>query len=360
MIITLKGADFSTNNIGTLSTWAISRVLGNGATYSGSSYVEKGVALNATITIANDYEISSAGVTVTMGGAAVTSGITVNGNTITISIASVTGNVVIKVPTVNINTGETSDLDSATSTFIAAASITESAMISKLDTLVKSLKSNNLWDKIDALYPCVGTTFNQMSYNLKDPTTYQLSCSGTPTIVANDSMYHATAQIKSDYPTTIPDSDFHVLGASGTKRSELANGATFFSIGPTCEGGLYGGVLTLVSASSVTLRTTSQDTWKATTAIDGDGLLIASLTSGIVYNGADLGATKTGTPSITSWTGGVDKHLNHNCFNSSTKDYEAGHTNSPYKVRMSGFGKALTTEEMIKYSQILNAFKSMY
>lgn len=105
MIITLKGANFSANNIGTLSTWSISRVLGNGAIYSGATYVDKNAALNATVTISEGYELNGA-VTVTMGGSAVTSGVTVNGNTVTIAIASVTGNVVIKVPTVNVNTGE--------------------------------------------------------------------------------------------------------------------------------------------------------------------------------------------------------------------------------------------------------------
>lgn len=106
MIITLSRADFSNSNIGTLSTWSISRVLGSGATYSGATFVDKNAALNATITIINGYELGSAGVTVTMGGVAVTSGVTVNENTITIAIGSVTGNVVIKVPTVNTSTGE--------------------------------------------------------------------------------------------------------------------------------------------------------------------------------------------------------------------------------------------------------------
>ena len=358
MIITLKGADFSINNIGTLSTWAISRVLGNGATYSGSSYVDKGAALNATITIANDYKISSAGVTVTMGGAAVTSGITVNGNTITISIASVTGNVVIKVPTVNINTGETSDLDSATSTFIAAASITDTIMISRLDTLVKSLKSNNLWDKIEALYPCVGTTFNQMSYNLKDPTTYRLACSGTPTIVANDSMYHATAQIVSDTPTRT-NSDLHLMGCSGTPRTELNN--KYIMPVPTCKGGTDStkGVMLMYADSYIVFRTLTNDNWtykaaEGNVTPDGTGITIASLTSGIVYNGADLGATKSGTPSVSAWD---SEGFIHNGANSGTV---SGALNYPQKTRLSGFGHALTVAEMQKYSEILNDFKSVY
>lgn len=111
MIIILKNADFSASNIGTLSTWRIVRSLGAGASYEGVTSVDRGASFSATITIAEGYELGSAGVTVTMGGTPLTSGVTVNGNTITISIASVAGNVVIKVPTVNIATGEEEEPD---------------------------------------------------------------------------------------------------------------------------------------------------------------------------------------------------------------------------------------------------------
>ena len=109
MIIVLKNADFSQSNIGTLSTWRISRSLGVGATYDGPTSVDKGASFTATVTIAEGYEIGSAGVTVTMGGAGQT--YTINGNVITISIAAVTGNIVIKVPTVNLSTGEEEEPD---------------------------------------------------------------------------------------------------------------------------------------------------------------------------------------------------------------------------------------------------------
>ena len=105
MIITLKGADFSASNIGTLSSWRVTRSLGSGASYVGPTSVDKGAALTATVTLAEGYELGSDGVTVTMGGNVV-SATTVSGNTITIRIAAVTGNVVIKVPTVNVSGGE--------------------------------------------------------------------------------------------------------------------------------------------------------------------------------------------------------------------------------------------------------------
>lgn len=108
MIIVLKNANFSASNIGTLSTWRITRSIGAGASYSGPISVDKGAACSAVITLAEGYEIGAAGVAVTMGGVALVEGeaYSINGNVITITIAEVTGNVLIKVPTVNTATGE--------------------------------------------------------------------------------------------------------------------------------------------------------------------------------------------------------------------------------------------------------------
>lgn len=106
MIITLKGANFANSNIGTLSTWRISTTIGEGATYSGPTSVNRDPAeeLIASITIADGYELGAAGVTVTMGGVGQT--FTQVGNTITVYIVAVTGNVEIKVPTTKIVTEE--------------------------------------------------------------------------------------------------------------------------------------------------------------------------------------------------------------------------------------------------------------
>ena len=111
MIITLKGADFSASNIGTLSSWRISRSLGSGATYEGATSVDKGAAFSATVTLTEGYEIGTAGVTITMGGVVLSGAHSISGNVITITIAEVTGNVLIKVPTINTATGEEEEPD---------------------------------------------------------------------------------------------------------------------------------------------------------------------------------------------------------------------------------------------------------
>ena len=104
MIIYLKGANFSSNNIGTLNTWLIQHSIGIGASSSNTAKtITKGAAYSTTITIDEGYELGAAGITVTMGGTNITS-TAVSG--LTISIGSVTGNVKISVPTVNTSTGE--------------------------------------------------------------------------------------------------------------------------------------------------------------------------------------------------------------------------------------------------------------
>lgn len=103
MIITLKGANFSANNIGKISTYNIYVKTGTGATYDGPEFVNKGAAFSGTIIFAAGYEVGSAGVTVTMNGADISD--CYDAATGTITIAEVTNYVHINVPTKNTNTG---------------------------------------------------------------------------------------------------------------------------------------------------------------------------------------------------------------------------------------------------------------
>jgi hypothetical protein len=53
--------------------------------------------------------------------------------------------------------------------FITAAGITNTTEQSAINTLVLSLKSNNIWTKMRAIYPFVGSTASTHKFNLKDP-----------------------------------------------------------------------------------------------------------------------------------------------------------------------------------------------
>lgn len=116
MIITLKNANFSTNNIGTLDTWRISVKLGVGATYNGPRSVKRGEAFSCTIIVDADHEKAYSGNSTTnenismgnVSGVAHSSLVSDEDGikTYSIEIESVTGNVVINFPTINVHTGE--------------------------------------------------------------------------------------------------------------------------------------------------------------------------------------------------------------------------------------------------------------
>lgn len=96
MIITIKGADFSSANIGTLSTYIISKSISRGASFNIPSFVEKNSSVNWVITLDEDYTFGT--YSITMGSEIITP--TINGSEMTIAIANVTGNIRITIATV--------------------------------------------------------------------------------------------------------------------------------------------------------------------------------------------------------------------------------------------------------------------
>jgi len=62
-----------------------------------------------------------------------------------------------------------SNYDSDALSFISAAGLTDSIQKSAINTLVKDMKSTNIWTKMKAIYPFVGGTALSHKWNLKDP-----------------------------------------------------------------------------------------------------------------------------------------------------------------------------------------------
>lgn len=100
MIIKLKGADFSTSNVGNLYNWNINYILGRGITHSGVTSVLKGNAYNVIFTLMDGYELITDDISITMGGILLSDDIiTVADNKVAVEIAEVTGPVIINIPT---------------------------------------------------------------------------------------------------------------------------------------------------------------------------------------------------------------------------------------------------------------------
>jgi hypothetical protein len=62
--------------------------------------------------------------------------------------------------------------------FIEIAEITNSTQAAAVNNLVGGLKANNLWTKMQAIYPFVGGTAYSHKFNLKDPLLYPVSWAG--------------------------------------------------------------------------------------------------------------------------------------------------------------------------------------
>ena len=91
-------------------------------------------------------------------------------------------------------------------TFFTAAGITDLTQKDAVNQLVLDLKADSLWSLMKVIYPLVGTTSSQQSYNLVDPTTYQMDWLGGWSFSSNGALGNGS---NTQANTTI---DFSTLG----------------------------------------------------------------------------------------------------------------------------------------------------
>jgi hypothetical protein len=82
--------------------------------------------------------------------------------------------------------------DSDAQSFMTSASITDSTQQAAVNYLVTDLKSANLWSKMKAIYPMVGGTASSHSYNLKNPSQFQITWNGGLTHSSNGVLPNGT------------------------------------------------------------------------------------------------------------------------------------------------------------------------
>jgi hypothetical protein len=83
-------------------------------------------------------------------------------------------------------------LDPDAQAFITAAAITDPTQQAAINTLVVDLKGYNVWTKMKALYPFVGSTASQHKFNLKDPRDLDAAFR----LVFNGGLTHSSTGIK--------------------------------------------------------------------------------------------------------------------------------------------------------------------
>ena len=75
--------------------------------------------------------------------------------------------------------------DSDAQTFFTDANITNATQRNAVDSLARGLKNNGTWAKYQAIYPFVGGSASQHSYNLKNTSQFSIGWGGTVTHNAN-------------------------------------------------------------------------------------------------------------------------------------------------------------------------------
>ena len=187
--------------------------------------------------------------------------------------------------------------DSDAQSFMTSASITDSTQQAAVNYLVTDLKSNNLWTKMKAVYPMVGGNATSHSYNLKNPSQFQITWNGGITHSSSGALFNGT----NGYGNTnlVPSSaltlnNTHISFYSRT--TNIKNGARDFAVyengdNPTIALGTNTGVY-------------MSDHYNYNNRISGSianaqGFFLATRTSSTVHklfrNGTQLSTTNTTT-----------------------------------------------------------------
>ena len=153
--------------------------------------------------------------------------------------------------------------------FITAAAITDPTQQAAINTLVVDLKGYNIWSKIKALYPFVGSTASQQKFNLKDPrdldAAFRLKFFGGWTHSVNGARPNGTnayADTKLIPSTSLATNSAHFSkynrtnDLAGIKADGAISGvnASFFQQNFTSANGIIGEISSLVSYTQTDSR----------------------------------------------------------------------------------------------------------
>jgi hypothetical protein len=252
----------------------------------------------------------------------------------------------------------TSSTSSDATAFITAASITDSRQITAIQNLVSDLKTNNIWDKMLAIYPIVGGNANSHKYNLKDPrdldAAYRLDF-GSVNVIHDSNGIRSDAADSASQPTINTFIQFNLISAltdnihlsfySRTDVNNTSNPARGANIGNAVSNSFrsyprYGGSWLCNIGDSGTVFPTVSDSL---------GFYIASRTSSTgntFYKNGFLSAITSNTVHLSSITGTI---------------LLMRHITNPENTRQMAFysfGSGLTNSEALAYTTAVENYQA--
>lgn len=177
--------------------------------------------------------------------------------------------------------------DADAQAFINAAVITDITQANAINTLVISLKNNNIWTKMKAIYPMVGGTATTHKWNLKDPrdldSAYRLSFIGGGTHSATGYLPNGTTAYADTF--LVPSTSGILLNSTHISYYSRTNTNTGVDIASQYVTGDAGMTYLWVrdSGSSYSRINTLSNDYIQTNA-DGRGLYLSSrVLNGSIY-----------------------------------------------------------------------------
>ena len=173
--------------------------------------------------------------------------------------------------------------------FITAAGLTNPTQQNAINTLVLSLKANNIWTKMKAIYPMVGGTASTHKWNLKDPrdlnAAFRLTFTGGWTHSANGATpngVNAYADTSLTSSVTLTQNSTHISYYSRTQSN-----AVEVEIGSASNPNIGdpGSLLEIRTSGISYFRVNSGATYLTYADADSRAFYLASRTASNVVNG---------------------------------------------------------------------------
>ena len=129
----------------------------------------------------------------------------------------------------------TTSIDPDAQAFLTAAGITDATISSAINTLVVDLKGYNVWSKMKAIYPFVGGTNSQHTWNLKNTAQFQISWAGGVTSSVNGVQFngmnsYGDTGFNISTQTTLNDFHFSFYSRTNTPANNIDIGASTSNI----------------------------------------------------------------------------------------------------------------------------------
>jgi len=239
-------------------------------------------------------------------------------------------------------------LDPDAEAFLLAAGITDATITSAIDNLVLSLKADNIWANMKAIYPVVGGTASTHKFNLKDPrdldAAFRLTFVGSPTHSSNGVQGNGTSQYA--IPHINPQTVFDQNDLSGFYYVRSAASVNDYAFGVESNTSRFS-----IFQSTTAIFFAANNVTQDSTALNQAGFGGVSR----VASGSYIGAKNA---SITTFTRNSDAEINDQLFLMARNRPGFGSFFSPRQFSAFYFGTGLTTTEVANLRDINLAFQT--